>query len=213
MNNYEKHLNHLIDLTDSIDVNKITILTGPNGSGKSLVRKLIASTVAKARPNENYKEVVASISQERRTNSTPAWGALSSIFSDLPWNPTSLETYHLCKKLSQDNLKGRYLIFDEPEIGMSEEGILGWSLWFRKTFGEYSSGVLIITHSRILVESLRDISEFVNISGLSRDEWLNREIVPVDFEKLETESDELYRTVQKRIELTKKKNKRKLKKD
>ena len=209
MNKYEKHLNHLIDLTDSINVNKITILTGPNGSGKSLVRKLIASTVAKERPEINTKEVVASISQERRTNGNAAWGAMSSIFSDLPWNPTSLETYHLCKRLSQDNLKGRYLIFDEPEIGMSEEGILGWSLWFKKTFGDYSSGILIITHSRILVEQLRDISEFVNISGLSRDEWLDREIIPVDFGKLEEESDELYKTVQKRIEETKKRKQKK----
>lgn len=209
MKNYEKHLNHLIDLTDSIDVNKITILTGPNGSGKSLVRKLIASTVAKERPEINAKEVVASVSQERRTNSNAAWGAMSSIFSDLPWNPTSLETYHLCKRLSQDNLKGRYLIFDEPEIGMSEEGILGWSLWFKKTFSDYSSGILIITHSRILVESLRDISEFVNISGLSRDEWLNREIIPVDFDQLDEESDKLYQTVQKRIEETKKRKQKK----
>lgn len=209
MNNYEKHLNHLIDLTDSIDVNKITILTGPNSSGKSLIRKLIASTVAKERPEINAKEAVASISQERRTNSNPSWGALSSIFSDLPWNPTSLETYHLCKRLSQDNLKGRYLIFDEPEIGMSEEGILGWSLWFKKTFGDYSSGILIITHSRILVDCLRDISEFVNISGLSRDEWLNREIIPVDFDQLEEESDKLYQTVQKRIEETKKRKQKK----
>lgn len=209
MKNYEKHLNHLIDLTDSIDVNKITILTGPNGSGKSLVRKLIASTVAKERPEINAKEVVASVSQERRTNSNAAWGAMSSVFSDLPWNPTSLETYHLCKRLSQDNLKGRYLIFDEPEIGMSEEGILGWSLWFKKTFGDYSSGILIITHSRILVESLRDISEFVNISGLSRDEWLNREIIPVDFDQLDEESDKLYQTVQKRIEETKKRKQKK----
>lgn len=209
MKNYEKHLNHLIDLTDSIDVNKITILTGPNGSGKSLVRKLIASTVAKERPEIDAKKTVASISQERRTNGDASWGAMSSVFSDLPWNPTSLETYHLCKRLSQDNLKGRYLIFDEPEIGMSEEGILGWSLWFKKTFGDYTSGILIITHSRILVESLRDISEFVNISGLSRDEWLNREIIPVDFEKLEEESDKLYQTVQKRIEETKKRKQKK----
>ena len=37
-----KHINHILDICDSIPVDKITILTGGNALGKSLIRKQLA---------------------------------------------------------------------------------------------------------------------------------------------------------------------------
>lgn len=202
---FEEHINYLIDVVNAIDTNKITVLTGPNGYGKSLIRKLMPSHVAEVRGVEGRKQCTASISMQQRTNSNPAWGALSSIMCDMGHNPTSLESYNLASRLSQKNLDGMYLIFDEPEVGMSEEGILGWTEWFKKNFSDYKHGALIITHSRIMVEQLNGMSEFINLAGMTRDEFLKRKVEPLDFEKLSDFSHKLFLAVEDRIDRTKKK--------
>ena len=204
---FKEHLNYLIDVTNSIDANKITVLTGPNGYGKSLIRKLMPSHIADARGVEGNKQCTAAISMQQRTSNNSAWGALSSIMCDMGHNPTSLESYNLASRLTQKNLDGMYLIFDEPEVGMSEEGILGWVEWFKKNFSDYKHGALIITHSRIMVEQLNGMSEFINLAGMTRHEFLTRKIEPIDFEKLSEFSHKLYLTVEDRIKQTKKKKK------
>ena len=58
-------------------------------------------------------------------------------------------------------------------------------------------GVLVITHSDRVVRTLKH-DAFVNLEGMSEEEWLNREIVPTDFEQLEKESNELFCAIRDR---------------
>lgn len=183
--NYSEQIERLIEISDSIDPKKITILTGSNGSGKSLIRKML-----------NFDKLkVASTSMERRAGLN-MHGAMGAFMSDADWNPTSVETIKLIEGvLSQDD---RYLVIDEPEIGMGEETVLGLAYFLNKKLKETKKGIMLITHSRVLVENL-DHDQFFNIDGLDREQWLTRELVPVDVESLRETTHELFLAIQERI--------------
>ena len=93
-----------------------------------------------------------------------------------------------------------YFIIDEPEIGMSRESQLGIARYILDKYIENKDkiyGMLVITHSETIVEELKDTCVFLNLDGINDiDSWLNREIVPTDFELLKQESDELFEAVQ-----------------
>ena len=81
--NINEHIDNIINIAESIELNKVTILTGGNGCGKSVVRKLLTSIIkekVKAIYNEEINTpLVASVSMETRTASRPDFYALSSI--------------------------------------------------------------------------------------------------------------------------------------
>lgn len=124
---------------------------------------------------------------------------------DLDSNPTSVSTLHLINQVI--DIKDRFLVFDEPEIGMGEETLMGLINLLNEKFNPLPTdiyGVLVITHSRLVVENLK--SDFINIEGMNREEWLNRKIIPADLEEVEDWSLELFRTIQNRINDNKNKN-------
>ena len=64
---------------------------------------------------------------------------------------------------------------------------------------EYTHGLLIITHSEIVVNELKEIATFLNMdSDMTADEWINREIIPTDFEELDKNSYGLYQAINAR---------------
>lgn len=205
---YNEHINHIKDIIDSIPMHKVTILTGGNGSGKSFIRKQIVFTVGRAfnlSMNE-MRHCVKAVSMQTRTEQKTEWGALSSAMHDSPWMPTSYSTYQLIKRLMDIVIKedefNNYIVLDEIEIGMSAESIAGIVNFLNDCFSkidfEKCYGIMVITHSDRVVRTLNH-NNFVNIEGLSEEEWLNREIVPTDFEKLDKESGELMRAIEERL--------------
>ena len=203
MKNYKEHINRLLDVIDKIEVGKLTILTGSNGSGKSLIRKQLCFKLANKVPNGDYRTITADVSMQRRTESNSSLGAMGSFMHDDPWNPTSLSTFQFMETLfntfNKNEGKKRYLIIDEPEIGMSKESQLGFINWFKAQLPsllENTLGIMVITHSELIVEHLKEMAIFLNIDkDCTADEWINREIIPTDFEKLAEESHELYLAV------------------
>lgn len=199
---YNEHIDKLLDLMAAIKPHEITILTGGNGRGKSLIRKQMPFFVQKMfdLDDKAMRHSVKAVSMQTRTESRPDFGAMSSIMHDWPTTPTSVSTFHLIEnvlKYTDDN----YIVLDEIEIGMSAESIAGICNFLNKRFEEMDSqkcyGVLVITHSDRVVRTLKH-DAFLNIEGLSEDEWLNREIVPTNFEILENEATELFRAIQDR---------------
>ncbi len=151
---------------------------------------------------------VASVSMESRTQQKHDFGALRSIGIDDPTNPTSGETLYnidsLVKNAISETSK-RYLVIDEPEIGMGEEMVAALCIKLNDMFKIMPVGclgVLVITHNRYLVGNLN--SEFINLECMTRDEWLARPIVPTDLEKFKEDSLGLYRAINDRIETNKK---------
>lgn len=185
MKNLEEHIDGLADIIESTPIEgKITILTGSNGSGKSLIRKQLPFHIGRLSGFEANK-CVSSTSLEARTSSNPEWGALGGAMQDTPWLPTSYATINMIENLIK--IKNKYLVIDEPEIGMGEETVMALVNFLNEKFSNLDEsvlGVMVITHNRYLVSNLRH-DHFANTDGLkSSEEWLNRELVPTDLEAL-----------------------------
>lgn len=199
---YNKHIDNLLDVLHSIEPHKITILTGGNGRGKSLIRKQMVFRVKEmfGLSNSQMKHSVKSVSMQTRTEQRPDFGVFSTAMHDEPTSPTSVSTYQLIKDVMKYTA-GNYIVLDEIEIGMSAESIAGICEFLNRKFSEMDPencyGVLVITHSDRVVQTLKH-DAFVNLEGMSEEEWLNREIVPTDFEQLEKESNELFCAVRDR---------------
>lgn len=181
----------------NIQFNKTTILVGDNGSGKSVIRKYLELGIENYTDNNNAK--TKTISMQTRIEDPSGFG----IMKDAPWEPTSIHTYDLiCQlfKSSFDEEKDfvpNYFIIDELEIGMSRESQLAVCNWLKEKIpiiNEKSYGLLIITHSEFVVEQLKDLCEFIDLNNHNRtaDEWINREVIPTDFEKLSEDTQELF---------------------
>lgn len=186
----------------AVQLNKVTVLTGKNGSGKSLLRKMLPGVVAE-KTGADSNHIVASVSMETRTQRKFEFSALNSLGIDDPDNPTSLETLYKINKLfevcSPDNK--RFLVIDEPEIGMGEEMVAAITIFLNETFDSLPDGclgVLVITHNRHIVSNL--IGDFINLEGMTKEEWLNREIIPTDLGQFKEDAIGLYRAIVKKIQ-------------
>jgi ABC-type dipeptide/oligopeptide/nickel transport system ATPase component len=199
----EKKIERIRHILSSIEPNKVTILTGSNGSGKSLIRKQCRFELSRKIPDTDPMRLTADVSMQRRTENNPFLGAMCSFMHDDANDPTSYSTYHFIDTLLNSFVKEkdskRYLIIDEPEIGMSKESQLGFIIYLKNRMSEileHTYGLLIITHSEIIVDAMKEDAVFLNMdSNCSADEWINREIIPTDFETLSKDSHELFHAI------------------
>lgn len=208
------HVDRIVELCKEVPLHKVTILTGGNACGKSVIRKQLALIIPDKLDDEGIshgKSTVASASMQLRTESKPEWGAFSSITHDSPWSATSDATLNMINQLFRNSSDPRYIIIDELEIGMSEELQIGFCNMLNKKLPEIlekNFGIMVITHSRHVVNTLNH-DNFMNIEGMTEDEWINREIVPIDPEDLEKWADELFKTIRDRSKPASEHSKRK----
>lgn len=199
-------IERIIEIADSIKVKGVTVLTGNNASGKSLVRKQLLPGIAKQlkKNPEKDKNIIASTSQQRRTESRPEFGGLGGAMMDLPWLATSQSTVSQIQGALATGAP--YVVIDEPEIGMGEELQIGIAEYLNRKIAETETlrGVLVITHSRLVVQHLKS-DHFINMQGLDRDAWLSRPIVAKDPDELDAEGSELHGAIQDRINENKRK--------
>ena len=211
--NVSDHVENLLEIAESIELGKVTILTGINGAGKSFIRKLSPYKLYEKKTGEKYtdqKTFVSQTSMEQRTGSNADWGALSGAMRDIGWTPTSTETLGKITRLLSDEFKDKYIVIDEPEIGMGEETVLGLVNYINGRVASLREkfdfmGMLIITHSRLMVEKLNS-DTFLSIEGMTKEEWLTRELVPTDLNELEERSLIIFREIQNRINKKEKQN-------
>ena len=199
------HINRLIDIMDEIHPNQVTILTGGNALGKSLIRKQLMFRIhdqLDAMGVENdVRHLIASASMQLRTENRPEWGALSTMAHDTPWSSTSESTIGLINKLFQHREEKRYYVIDEMEVGMSREVQLGMAQYLDERMPELlgcSHGILIITHSADVVRTIKH-DKFINIEGLTEEEWLNREVEPIPPDLIIEWSNKLFRAIENRM--------------
>ncbi len=170
------HIERVIEVMDLINPTEVTILTGRNAGGKSLIRKQIRFNVAEALGKDAKKLHIPHASQEIRTASQPSMGALSGMAHDLEWLATSHSTVSTIEQVFKHTEKADYIIIDEPEIGMGEELQLGMVDYLNEEIAKVKAlgkGCLIICHSRIIAGGVKH-DNFVNLEGMTEDEWLNR---------------------------------------
>lgn len=183
--NIEQHVNNLTDIMDNIPSKGITMLTGSNGSGKSLIRNQFIFRLAERAGVEakNFKGKLGSVSMQKRTESQPEWGAMSSVMHDTPWLPTSQNTLDLIDRVIDSQFE--YIIIDEPEIGMGEEIVMSLVDHLNEKFKQHpNKGFMVISHNRYIVEHL-NYDNFFNLDGLkTKEEWLNRPLIKADLNLL-----------------------------
>lgn len=194
--NIDAHIDRIIDVVDEIvenGIGKVTILTGGNACGKSVIRKLLPARLSD-KLGIDKGEVghrVCSTSMQLRTSGSSNYDIIASgmarMSADLPWLSTSEQTINLVQQLFdscvkvEDESKKKFIVIDELEIGMSKETQLGACIWLNKIIKENKErilGVLVITHSDTVVQNIES-DNFVNIDGMTREEWIDREITPV----------------------------------
>jgi hypothetical protein len=153
--------------------------------GKSLIRNQFIFYLAEraGMDAKDFKGKLGSVSMQKRTESNPEWGALSSVMHDTPWLPTSLNTIYLVENLLEKSFE--FIIIDEPEIGMGEEVIMSLVDFLNETFKQHSDkGFLVITHNRYIVENL-NYTNFFNCDGIkTKEEWLSRPLIKADLNLL-----------------------------
>ncbi len=195
----DKAIERIVDIRDAIDFNKVTLLTGSNGMGKSFIRKQIQLMLRQ----DGIKSW--DVSMDKRAGFDSDRGGFMVFQRDCEWLPTSINTFNEIEGFA-DKTKDTFGIIDEIEIGMSEESQYGIALFINNNlqkFKENNHGLLIITHSKYLVRHI-EADAFFNLDGLTKEEWLNREVKPTDFAQLQKDSNALFRELQNRMEAARK---------
>lgn len=196
---WNPHIDRILQVLHSIRTHRLTLLTGPNASGKSLIRKQLNYYLMDSLDLPRNKPCVASISLSSRMSRPDG---LPNLFYEDAEEATSINSIRLLNAVIKTN--DRFIVFDEPEIGMSEETQLATAMFLngkKQEILEKNLGILLITHSRVIASNIQD-DDFLSVDPqyTSKEAWLNRTVVPTDLSTLPSESLGLYRAILKRIQ-------------
>ena len=183
---------NILDALDQIKTGHVTILTGDNGTGKSLIRKVLCSSLRNQENDDTIK--IADISMEKRTGLHAGLGGGGVFLRDVEWVATSDNSLSFLYSLF-NSAKDRYLVLDEPELGMSQDLQKSIGIYLSKRIPETmkeNRGMLIITHSREFVRSLSVEHVFVNLQKKSEEEWLNESVKEIDLDDFRKKCDALF---------------------
>lgn len=197
----------VVGAMDRIKHNEVTILTGRNAGGKSLIRKQLVFQIGEAVGKDYKKTFIPHASQELRTASQPSMGALSGMAHDLEWLATSYNTLSTLEHVFAHREKADYVVIDEPEIGMGEELQLGIADYLNDEIAKLKAlgkGCLIICHSRLIAKNVIH-DNFINLDGMTEDEWLNRVPKKISIQEFRDFSNALFENVRDRQNANRKK--------
>lgn len=158
---------------------QLCVITGQNASGKSLVRKVLQNHCAEGKIEYIH------MSQCGRGQGGIVGALIYGSEVDESTGKNSVKTLLTAFKTGQQRDKPFVLMFDEPEIGCSEEVQAGMGLRIMRDFGTMPNmvGMFIVTHGRNLVKQLLPMNPThwrMSEDAMTLDQWVNREIVPVE---------------------------------
>lgn len=175
---------------------RLCVITGPNVCGKSLLRKILHAH------HHDRDLFYMHLSQEHRCNG--GFGRLMVYASegDDSTGHNSVHTLLTAIKNCQSQEKPFGLMFDEPEIGCSEEVQMAIGTRIGQcvdTFPKLGSGVFVITHSREVVRSLLPFTPThwrLSEDGMTLDQFVTREVLPMDLQALVDLGHDRWRAVE-----------------
>lgn len=186
----------------------LVIVVGQNGAGKSMLRRMIKVGA------QRRKIHTMDFSQEGRTKSGEELGFIKSLlYGNEEWESTGYISLRIFQKAFKQCPGRSYLIiWDEPEIGLSEESQLGVVQLIKEQLTEQRDELLIgcvfMTHSRLFVQQFLDYPKlaFVDMDGKfdTAEQWVNRKVKPANLQKV---CDRGSRRFQKIAKMLKKKDK------
>ncbi len=176
----------------------LTIVTGDNASGKSFIRKMVQSMCSMKQPK---KIECIHLSQNGRCTEGVMRSFVYGSEVDESTGRNTVQTLLTSMTTSHNRETPHLIVYDEPEIGLSDEYSAGIGIRLREFINdkpELLFGVVIITHNQHLIKELLEINP--DHLNLSNDKTLtdiaNREIVPNrDLEGLIEKSRKSYREI------------------
>jgi predicted ATPase len=162
----------------------VAIFVGQNGSGKSFLRRML-KVGGQVRDIRFYD-----FSQERRSGQSLGRSFIYNGSEDQ--NSTGhMSLNSFVGAFKQDPKEKFILLWDEPEIGLSEESVLGLVVFIREQLvvpNKKRLGLIFMTHSRHFVQGFIDYPRlsFHDLDGkyASAKEWVEREPSPADIHKV-----------------------------
>lgn len=178
----------------------VLVVVGSNASGKSFLRRYVQASL-----REKNVEVLA-LSHELRTKG----GMMSAfVYGDEAWQSTgaiTAGTFLAGVKTMKTRDHSHVVIWDEPEIGMGEElqvGCADWLFASLKPWPKLLLGIILLTHSRFWARRAMACpkARFLSLDGHpTLDDWLNREIKPMDPETLTRHAGEKFRRLNQMLD-------------
>ena len=184
------------------DNERVFVFVGSNGAGKSLLRRVFQQFLKK-----NKIEVIH-LSQQGRTTGGFARAFIYGDEDNEATGVISCRTIRSGISTSNKRENDHVLLYDEPEIGMAEETQFGVARYLRESleanWPDKLRALIILTHSRYFARELcaMDGSKFawLHHPGATLDDWLHREIVPIDPEVAMKDGLERFRRIAKIME-------------
>lgn len=189
---------------------KVFVILGDNSSGKSFVCRIIQMRCF----DEKIEPIMISMSKRTGDDYTP--GVVRSLMfgSENRLNTGSISGHIITMafKTANEREHPNVVILDEPDIGMSgsyHSAIGEYIAQQAKTLSKNTSGIIIVTHSRKIVESIdKNIStQYIKLGDFPKiKDWLKNglpEKTVADFLKIKEKARELRDsifTIQKKVE-------------
>ncbi len=177
---------------------KLVIITGPNACGKSVLRKILHNRASEA------KLMYVNTSQEGRIQSSGLERLmLYGTETDDSTGYNSVKQLTKCFQSIKSYEKPCVVMLDEPEIGCSEEvqAAIGQRIaqeWSQPDNMLAVRAFFIITHSRQVVKHALPANPShwrLCDDGMSLEQFVNREVVPVNLEQMMADSKETWHAV------------------
>jgi len=180
----------------------LTFVTGPNAGGKSFFRRLVCGMA------QRWDIEAIHLSMEGRANAGPLRGM---IYGSEEWQATGCITCHttqMAMKTSAERTTPHVLIWDEPEIGLSEEAVAGVAdamIPFFAELPEQARGIFIISHSRELGRRLQQGLGRLHYLHLGTPRsrapatlsaWLDRDVVPISPDQILEQGHKRFKRIQ-----------------
>jgi hypothetical protein len=132
----------------------------------------------------------------------------AALYGDESWESTGYISIQVFRKaFEQTSEKDYILIWDEPEIGLSEESQLGVTQLIKQKMVDGRDprllGCVFMTHSRLFVKQFLDYPKlgFVDMDGKfdSAAKWASRKVRPANLEKVCKRGHERFQKITKML--------------
>jgi hypothetical protein len=201
-------LDYFTGTTPAIDVRwakgpkgaRLVLAVGENASGKSFYRRVIQSWC-----QHRSKEGIECIDLSMERRSVSGFSRAFIYGGDESHDSTGRLTVSSILgaiRTSQGREKPHILIWDEPDLGLSETGSLGAALEIREFMGappKHLVMAVVVSHSRAILQGLREIPHhFLHFGQEAHtlDSWLQRPIQARRLEEIREANLDRYRRIQ-----------------
>lgn len=161
---------------------RLLVVLGENASGKSFFRRIVQGVC-----KETKTECIHLSMEARRTISYNPW--LAMVYGDEEHDSTGFNSASMVTtgvRTCQGRETKHVIFWDEPDVGLSENGAAGVGLVLRdfiKAPPEHTVAAIVVTHSKPLIQPLAELNPHYLFLGEGEvpptlGDWLKTPVVP-----------------------------------